>query len=749
MPGSRSRRLSAATILSGLLLIHHEPGMAAGADAASADDLPTVIVTSAMPLPGLGLPLREVAANVQSIQGRAIEQQHSGNIAEFLEQNLGSVVINSAQGNYYQPDLSYRGFTASPLLGTPQGLSVFQDGVRINEPFGDVVNWDLLPQAAIADLQVMPGSNPVFGLNTLGGAIAITTKSGRTNPGGRVEMSGGSFGRKTLELEQGGSAGNLDYFLTANDSSDRGWADHNQSQVRQLFGKVGYQDRDTSLDLSLTAANNDLSGTQTIPRSFLGNRRQAYTFPDQNLNRAMLWSLSGSRFLGENLQLSANAYYRNYRSQNTSSNVNHGYADDGIEADNSRSLIDQGSHGFGLQLSYFGTLAGMENRMVVGVAGDFAGTRFRQANQAANFTPERNAIGVGDFVPGTDADTHNRSFGVFASDTLELGKRWAVTASGRYNRARVTIADQSGGQPKLNGEHAFSRFNPGLGLTFNPAPALTAYAAYSQGMRTPTAIELACADPGAPCSLPNSFISDPPLKPVIAKTTEIGVRGQQDAASQWRVTLFRTDLGDDIQFISSGGASSGIGYFQNVGASRRQGLELVAGTTIGKLGLSIGYSYIDATYQSVFAVHSPSNTTAGAGGDIQVRPGNRLPGVPENTAKLRIDYALQPNWRVAANLLYRSAIYARGDDNNQDGNGKISGYTVINLDTTYTVTRQLQVFARVDNLFNREYANFGTLGQNFFNGQGHSFDGNNVSNEQFVGVGAPRGVWVGLRYAWP
>jgi outer membrane receptor protein involved in Fe transport len=125
-----------------------------------------------------------------------------------------------------------------------------------------------------------------------------------------------------------------------------------------------------------------------------------------------------------------------------------------------------------------------------------------------------------------------------------------------------------------------------------------------------------------------------------------------------------------------------------------------------------------------------------------------LPGVPENTVQLRIDAALQPDWRLAANLLYRSAIYARGDDNNQDSNGKIAGYTVVNLDTTYTVNRHLQVFARVDNVFNREYATSGVLGQNFFNGPGHTFDGNNASNEQFVGAGAPRGVWVGLRYSW-
>src|SRR6185437_6522050 len=151
--------------------------------------------------------------------------QRQSNATEFLEQNATSITANAAQGNPFQPDVSFRGFTASPLLGTPQGVSVFQDGVRINEPFGDIVNWDLIPQSAIAGIQVIPGSNPMFGLNTLGGAIAVYTKSGAEYPGASAEVSGGSFGRRTVEADWGGSQGALDFFLTANLFDDRGWAD--------------------------------------------------------------------------------------------------------------------------------------------------------------------------------------------------------------------------------------------------------------------------------------------------------------------------------------------------------------------------------------------------------------------------------------------------------------------------------------------------------------------------------------------
>ncbi|HMF27852.1 MAG TPA: Plug domain-containing protein, partial [Candidatus Cybelea sp.] len=174
----------------------------------------TVIGTT--PLPGLGTPLRDVPANVQVFSGTEIGKQRQGNFSEFLENNPTSVTVNAAQGNPYQPDISFRGFTASPLLGVPQGISVFQDGVRINEAFGDVVNWDLVPQSAIAGFQLIPGSNPVFGLNTLGGALAVITKSGSNNPGTSVELSGGSFGRITASFDHGGSSGPVDWFTTAN-----------------------------------------------------------------------------------------------------------------------------------------------------------------------------------------------------------------------------------------------------------------------------------------------------------------------------------------------------------------------------------------------------------------------------------------------------------------------------------------------------------------------------------------------------
>ncbi|RQT48142.1 TonB-dependent receptor [Burkholderia cepacia] len=752
--GARAQQPADGTAATGGAVPPAAVAVAQEAPQAPAVTLPTVVVVGTTPLLGIGTPLQKVPANVQTVRAAELDAQHRATLADFFAANLQSVTISEAQGNPYQTDVNYRGFTASPLLGTPQGLSVFVDGVRVNEPFGDVVNWDILPTQAIDRMQLIPGSNPVYGRNTLGGALAITTKNGKSNPGGEAEVSGGSWGRKTAAIEQGGTIGsNLDYYATANVANDGGWADHNASRVRQVFGKLRYTDSDTTLSISAGGADNALYGTQTIPRSFLDNRKQAYTYPDLNRNSAGYLTLSGDRFFGEHVELSGNAYYRHLRNTNISSNNNTDYGsvgDDGtvdtVQGTNAQSTIVTDSYGGSLQLTLLGKLGGMANQLIAGVAADVANSSYVASSQDAYFTDTRAAIGVGDFEPQTRAKTRNANLGVYLSDTLSLTPHWTLTVSGRYDWSKAQIGDESGVQPLLDGNHTFSRFNPALGLNWNPVAGFTAYATYNEGMRSPTAIELACADPAAPCSLPNDFIADPALKPVISKTFEAGMRGRIGAATTWSAAAYRTTLTDDIQFISS--PASAQGYFRNVGDTRRQGIELAGRTRFGPLGVGLSYSYVDATYRSSWTEHSPANSAADANGNVAVKPGDHIPGIPAHTVKLRLDYAATPRWDIGANVTWRSGVYARGDENNQDVNGRISGYVLVDLDMRYRITKRFEVFASVTNLFDKRYASFGVLGQNFFNGPNHTFDGANPVNEQFVGPGAPRGAWVGVRYAW-
>ncbi len=747
-PVARRRALAVALVA---IACPAAPQVAMAANPTEALETPAVDVVGTTPLPGLATPIRDVPANVQIFSGRDVGQQRSTNVGEYLEDNPTSVSINAVQGNPFQADINYRGFTASPVLGTPQGLSVFQDGVRINEPFGDVVNWDLIPPSAISSIQLIPGSNPTFGLNTLGGALSIYTKSGSEYPGGRVEAYAGSFGRKGGEFEVGGKREKFDYFFTANYLDDHGWAEHNPSSVRQAFGKVGWQDEKSDLDISLTLADNRLQGTQTLPPAFFDNIRQPYTYPDINDNKLTFLTAKGSRILSDDMIVGANAYYRKYKTRNFNSNVNGNYDPiaDPVQATNDVSEIDQDSYGLGVQMTLLGQLAGRDNQFVLGTSGDFGRADFIQDSQTAAFTVDRGTVATSGFVRQTDAATSNRYWGLFFSDSLKFDQAWTLTVAARYNRATVKIEDRAGTDPLLNGQHTYSRFNPAIGLNYSPSDKLTTYATYNEGMRAPTPIELACASSDAPCKLPNNFIADPELKMVVSRTMETGARGKLDGASQWSAAIYRTELTDDIQFISAGGGAVNAGYFQNVGQTRRQGVELSMATKLDELSLSARYSYVDATFQSSFDVNSPSNSSADpVTRAIRVSPGNHIPGIPRHSLKLRAQYDWAERASIGVSVIHNSPVFARGDENNQDINGRVPGYTVVNLDGRYGIARRFEVFARVSNLFNRKYANFGLLGENFFNGPGRTFDATAVTNEQFRGPGVPRGAWVGLRYLW-
>ena len=753
-PSKRPRSSIARVAAVALALLGASAPAFAADNPAEVFELPSVQVVGTSPLPGLGTALRDVPANVQQFGALGIGRQRMPTLTQFLEQNANSVSAASGQGNPYQQSIDFRGLTASPLLGTPMGLSVFQDGVRINEAFGDVVNWDLLPRSAISSVQLLPGSMPAFGLNTLGGALAIYTKSGAQYPGGSAEVSGGSFGTRTGEFEYGGASDRLDWFVTGNFSDDDGWADHNPSRIRQLFGKVGFQDDKTDLDVTLTLADNKLQGTQTLPLSFLSNVEQAYTFPDENDNKLAFVAAKGSRFLGDAALLGGDAYYRHYKSSSFSSNVNDNFGEQDENGNvllnaavNDRSTVDQKSWGLGMQLTLQGALAGIRHQFLVGASGDFGDTRFSQDEQTANFTADRGTEASGPFVPITDVGLRNAYTGLFFSDAATLTDRWTLTVAGRWNRAHVEIEDQSGEAPALNGSSTFTRFNPSIGLNFNPVPTFTAYASYGEGMRAPTPIELTCADPAAPCKLPNDFLADPPLAKVVARTTEVGARGKLEQATTWAAALYRTELDDDIQFIASGSAVN-AGFFQNVGRTRRQGIELGLTTGIGALNVDARYNHIDATFRSTFLAFAPNNSSADANGAIIVQPGDRIPGIPSDSFKLRVEYAHGP-FSAGTSLVALASQYAHGDENNQDVNGTVPGYMIVGLDAQYAATPQLSFFAQVSNLFDRRYYNFAVLGENVFTGPGRTFGpaaGVDPVPEQFRGIGAPRSVFVGLRY---
>ena len=341
--------------------------------------------------------------------------------------------------------------------------------------------------------------------------------------------------------------------------------------------------------------------------------------------------------------------------------------------------------------------------------------------------------------------TTNRYAGVYAADTFMLGRDWAFSLSGRYNWARVATRDRSGEAPAIDGTSTYGRFNPAAGLTWTDGQMLNVFGGVSQGMRVPSPVELTCSDPNAPCTLPNIFVADPPLKPVRATTYELGARGRIGADSFYSAAIYRTDLTDDIQFISASSGAVNAGYFQNVGRTRRQGIELTGGTRYGPFGLTARYSFLDATFQTGFTESSPNNTTADASGNIEVRPGNRLPVLPQSALRVRGDWEQGP-FSLGVSVVAASFQYSRGNENNADPGGRVPGYALVAVDAAWQLAPSWQLFARIDNLFNATSQNFGILGANYFRGPGGTFDAGLAGPEPFRSPLPSFGVWIGIQY---
>lgn len=780
-----------------------QPGIApANADDAAAGSpapaqvLPQVLIIANTPLQDFGLPLNEIPSDVQTATGADLRREQSLDVADYLNNNFSGVNVSESAGNPFQIDVYYHGFTASPLLGTPEGLSVYVDGVRVNESFGDTVNWDLIPESAIDRVSLISGSNPVFGLNTLGGAISIQTRNGRDSPGSEIQAYGGSFGRRSVQAQTGGTLGAFDYYFTGNYYDDTGWRDLGSSRVWQGFGKAGWQTGSTRLELSYTYADDFLWGDGATPLSMLTYlREQTYT-PDYTQNRMHFVNLTGTHTLGDHLLLSGNAFYRYVNTSVLNGNVNDFYLEDdyaGPSTDctdsganaatlaycapgqDATATLTQRSQGFGLQLTDSADAFGWKNQGVVGVDYDDSRDGFYELTQYGGIAPDHLLVyepsPYNDF-PLVSVGGANRIFGTYVTDTLSPSSLVHVTVAARYNRNSETIdgtsvdadpADYGDGflsATPVSGDHAFTRLNPSIGFTLTPTAYTTYYVNYNEASRAPTVIELGCADPAVPCGLPDDFAADPNLEQVVARTFEIGLRGNlADQRFNWSADVFDTVNSNDIQFVAT---SINAGFFDNVGDTRREGLDVAFGGREAGLTWKLAYSYVQATFQSRFVVNAPSNSAADAYGNIEVQPGDRMPLVPEHNGRLILDYAFNERLDVGANLIAVSGSYLHGNENNAnvagvtdaatgayisaDGTGWIPSYLELNFNATYRLSDSLEIFARMTNALNRDYYTAGFLTQDVYTPNGTFMpDPADWINENNVVPSAPREIWGGVR----
>ncbi len=377
-----------------------------------------------------------------------------------------------------------------------------------------------------------------------------------------------------------------------------------------------------------------------------------------------------------------------------------------------QTATDTNGHGASVQGTYKAEPLGRPNQLLAGASYDGGSTLFSARTSVGALALDRGYIGPGvvlDLADGSVTPVRLRAsndyYGIYASDTLDATDRLSLTVSGRLNVAQIDLQDQTG--VALSGNHNYTRFNPAAGLTYKITPGVSLYGGYSESNRAPTPAELSCASPASPCSLTNFFVADPSLKQVVGHTYEAGLRGRftvGDAARvSWNAGLFRTDSDDDILFAAS--AVLGRGFFQNIGTTRRQGAEAGVSLRQGSLLAYADYAYTDATFRTAFLLGSQNNPFADANGQVQVRPGDRLPGIPLHRLKFGVQYDLTPDWTAGATGIASSGRVLQGDPSNQTPT--TGSYVVLNLNTTYRVRQGIELFGLVQNVTNEKYATFG------------------------------------------
>ncbi len=798
------------------------------------------------PAPGTTVDRDRVPATVAVVTAAEIEDRQAASLADVLYEQLGSVTLEGATANLFQPTLRFRGFTASPLLGLPQGVAVYQNGARINEPFGDTVQFDLIPQFAVAQAQLSAGAEPTYGLNALGGAMVLNLKNGFDHTGFRGEFSGGSFDRYSATAEWGANNGPWAVYLGATRFDENGWRTASPSEVTQAVADVAYRDETVDAGVTFTYADSSLNGNAAAPIELLDVDRSAvFTYPDITENRLAFVQGRFDVAVSPTWSVQVTGYYRDLDRKTLNGDEaefeecdddflppgaplgtlcfgadddddddeehegDHDGDDDGDDDDDDNGasafhpaddddddldgdddhdgddddeeeahpLVDVNSgrfiteddtegnaaynrtttrsKGFGATLQATATTAydsGRENAFTVGVSADLADVGFTSSSEVGTLTSERTVTGSGllaglygqapDDLFNTGLDTANSAIGLYFSDTFSVTQRTHLTVSGRFNHARIEIADRLG--TSLDGEHSFSRFNVGAGAVHQFSDAVSVFGRYAESNRAPTAAELSCADPAEPCRVPNAFISDPPLEQAVARSVEGGLRGRVVDASRWRinwsVAVYHTAIADDILFVASP-ELIGTGYFQNAGDTRRVGLDAELNGQVDRLGWFASYGLVDATFQSPLELPGDDevNDAATEGGFVAVEPGDRMPGIPRHSFKAGIRYALTDAWDVMLETVTASSRIFVGDEGNDQA--VLAGYGIANLRSVYRAGEHLELFLRVDNLFDTHYATFGALAEL----EVFLSEVPDASDPRFVSPGIPRSAFGGVR----
>ncbi|MGH7517550.1 MAG: TonB-dependent receptor [Gemmatimonadales bacterium] len=653
------------------------------------------IQPSAGPTVGSGVPAR-----VTIIGEEEADAYEPRILSDVLAQQPG-ISIYDDLGSPYKLNVSTRGFYASPVVGLPQGVSVFLDGVRQNEPDAAQVNFDLLPMQYVRRIELLSGTASLTGRNTLGGAINLVTARGRGPIGGELEVQGGSFetfnGNGSVS---GVTRGGIDYYVGAGYNREDGWRQGTGAEQYNGFFNVGRLADTWGISFQGFGANSYAEPAGSLPQSVFDVK------PDSNLTTGdfddidlVQLAVTGYHQLG-----TGRGSFRLYGRRSTAERfaVNQGGDPDALGESRNKTL------GWGLDYRW----ARLLGSAVLGVRAGADGS----VNDSRIELFEDNTKFGGGLDQTTLVESPSWDAAAFATADLTLG-RVTLSAGARLDHIRIPFNNRL--DPTADTVSNYTRVNPKGGVSVDLGRGFSTYGSVGQNFRAPALIELACADPERPCVLPFALGDDPPLDPIIATTYEVGGSWAGGPAVV-TASVFRTDVKNDVFLFPNENVVTGStieGYFDNLDKTRREGVEVGANVGFGR-GHSAyaNYAWTRATFQSVAEIFSIREE---AGGENEVEPGDRLPLVPDHQVKFGASVRLPGRIQLGVDARYVGEQWLRGDEANETE--PLDGWFAADARVTWEFG-PWEVTGLVTNLLDERYTNFGTFNINQGNPAGPTLE---------------------------
>jgi iron complex outermembrane receptor protein len=660
------------------------------AEEPSPEVLPEVVVTSTRLPAGGQVNIYDSPAKVTVITADQIRKTGAQTVQEAIQYETG-VIIFDGNGNPFQSTVDLRGFNGQPFPST----AVFVDGVRVNEPDTNATNFDLIPLESIERIEIIPGSSSIYGKYALGGVVNIITKRSGVDREVTAETVFGSFHRERYALNSSGPLGKFDYATSFTRETENGYRDESDTRISRYFGKLGFRPVDgTDLTVSYNYTKDRLLAAGTLPPTDLAINRQRNVTPgaftDNELNFV---SVGGRQRLPLGFSLTVNGFYRHLGQENLTKFFGGGQSDQlsKTETKGGTAQITQESRG-----QYFA------NTFVIG--GEIARTDL--ATRSAPFLDRKSVA--------EDANAF------FAQNSFEIAQTIILTAGVRNDFDRFTIHnDLNPNDPQTNGTPTFHRATSRAGIVYKLAPQASLYFNYAEGFRPPNRFELIAAAP---------FASSLDLRPVKTRGYEFGWKQAVRDWGEGSVTLFQTDVREEIFFICTTCVFPD-GKNQNIDKTRRRGIEAsLRGNVVEKWTISVNYTYTEAHFKSRFV--------EGVGKVVEI--GDSLPLVPKHRLGTTIQFRPAPEWTLALTGLYVSTQVYLNDDPNAFP--RLPGYFVLGGRIAYerpVPGGRATFFLQGNNLLNKEYSSFGTIALDFVN---------TGRNEPFVSPAPTFAVYFGASY---